>query len=97
MSVKSEIWHDARDQNESLRGRASRTKSGQISLNFVKNLGKICTLLIFYKVNMKKYKKEKSLTTSFQSGQISLIFGKFWKILGNICILLIFDKVNTKK
>ena len=46
LSVTSETRHDTRDQRESLRGRATWTKSGQNSSNFGKFwkiLEKICT------------------------------------------------------
>ena len=57
MSVTSETRNDTRDQRESLRGGAPRTKSGQIFTNFGKFweiLGKICTSQTFDKVNTKK-------------------------------------------
>ena len=57
LSVTSETRYDTRDQRESLRGGAPRTKSGQIFTNFGKFwkiLGKICTSQTFNKVNTKK-------------------------------------------
>ena len=44
LSVTSETRHDTRDQRESLRGRAPRPYSGQISLNFGENM---YTLILF--------------------------------------------------
>ena len=57
LTVTSETRNDARDQRESLRGGAIRTKSGQIFIIFVKFwevLGKICTSQTFDKVNTKE-------------------------------------------